>query len=112
MYKLLIAGALLAVSANAAAKSFPTAEEAKAELVAAGVSAEAAAGIVSIAEQYTGKFEQSKTDREAGKEVFAQFHTAVEKYIATRPSDDQAAYKDFVDKKKAERQGNHSTPSV
>ncbi|CAL2045542.1 unnamed protein product [Caenorhabditis brenneri] len=109
MCKLFIAVACFAVIAYA---HMPTDEEAKAEITGAGVSEAAAAGIVSIADKYKSQFGQGKTDREAGKAAFQAFHSEVEKYMETQSAADQSAYKAFIEKKKTQHQGRHSTPSA
>ncbi|CCD66528.1 Inhibitor_I29 domain-containing protein [Caenorhabditis elegans] len=109
MCRFLVALLFTAISVYAGA---PTAEEAKAEVVAAGVSEAAADGILKIAETYKGQFEAAKGDREAGKNVFHTFHAEVDKYMETQSEDDQIAYKAFVDKKKAELQKRNSTPKA
>ncbi|KAF1751481.1 hypothetical protein GCK72_018035 [Caenorhabditis remanei] len=110
MCKLFIAVACIAAVVYAG--HTPTAEEAKAEMIAAGISETAAAGIITIAEKYKSQFEQAKSDHEAGKSAFQAFHSEVETYIQTQSAADQAAYKAFVEKKKAQHQGRHSTPSA
>uniref|UniRef100_A0A1I7T9M0 DUF148 domain-containing protein n=1 Tax=Caenorhabditis tropicalis TaxID=1561998 RepID=A0A1I7T9M0_9PELO len=110
MCRFLIAVACIAVIVYAG--HMPTAEEAKAELISAGVSETAADGILSLAEKYKSQFEQGKTDREAAKAAFHEFHSEVDKYMETQSSTDQAAYKEFVEKKKTQHHGHHSTPSA
>ncbi|CAB3397818.1 unnamed protein product [Caenorhabditis bovis] len=86
----------------------PTADEAKQELINAGVSAETADGIVSIAEKYKDQFEQGKSDREVAKAAFESFHNEVQEFIKTQPQSDQDAYNAFVEKRKAEHMQHHN----
>ncbi|CAI5451195.1 unnamed protein product [Caenorhabditis angaria] len=110
MSKFLIAASIIAVVC--AAPTMPTAEEAKAELIAAGVSSDAAAGIVAIAEKYKDQFEAAKSDREAGKTAFDAFQTEVKAYLKEQSESDRDAYEKFVEKKKADHQAHHTTPST
>ncbi|CAO4380234.1 unnamed protein product [Caenorhabditis nigoni] len=109
MCRLLIVVACIAVAVFA---GMPTTEEAKAEMTSAGISETAVDGILAIAGKYKEQFNAGKGDREAGKAAFQAFHTETEQYIATQSEADQAAYKAFVEKKKSEHHGRHSTPSA
>lgn len=89
---------------------FP-AEQAKSELVAAGVSDSTATGIIAIAQKYRNQFESGKSDSETAKAAFKEFHTEVGSYMKTQSAADQTAYTAFVEKKKAEHQARKSAES-
>uniref|UniRef100_A0A8R1DJW7 Uncharacterized protein n=1 Tax=Caenorhabditis japonica TaxID=281687 RepID=A0A8R1DJW7_CAEJA len=106
MCKLFVAVALLAIAASA--HPIPlTGDEVKSELVAAGVSDTAAAGLIAVGEKYKDQLIAAKEDREAGKNVFDQFKADAEAYIKTQPEADQTAYAAFIQKKKAEFEAHH-----
>lgn len=112
MCRLFVAVACLAV---VYAGGIHSVEEAKAELSSAGLSDGAVTGIISIADKYKDQFAAAKSDREAGKAAFQQFHEEVATYMKTQSEADQTAYSAFVEKKKAQhggRGGRHSTPSA
>uniref|UniRef100_A0A8R1IVM6 Uncharacterized protein n=1 Tax=Caenorhabditis japonica TaxID=281687 RepID=A0A8R1IVM6_CAEJA len=106
MCKIFVAVALLAVAAYAH-HAPPSADEIKAELIAAGVSDTAAAGLVAVGEKYKDQFVAAKGDKEAGKNVFDQFTADADTYIQTQSEADQTAYAAFLQKKKADFQAHH-----
>uniref|UniRef100_A0A8R1I0U2 SXP/RAL-2 family protein Ani s 5-like cation-binding domain-containing protein n=1 Tax=Caenorhabditis japonica TaxID=281687 RepID=A0A8R1I0U2_CAEJA len=110
MCKLFVAVALLAITASAQPTP-PTADQVKAELVAAGVSETAAAGLIAVGEKYKDQFIAAKGDKEAGKNVFDQLRTDAEAYIKTQPESDQTAFVAFIQNKKAEFEANHGGPA-
>ncbi|CAL2046159.1 hypothetical protein CAEBREN_14716 [Caenorhabditis brenneri] len=97
MFKLLIALSAVIVVVSA---GIPTAEEAKAEMIAAGVSSQAAEGIIKLAPDFSA----TAGDREAAHAAFENYMTQVGDYMKTQSSEDQAAFAAFVEKKKAEHQ--------
>ncbi|CCD66548.1 transcellular chaperone signaling (x)cross tissue [Caenorhabditis elegans] len=114
MCKLFVAVALLAVAIYAAPPVPPSAEEVKAQLVAAGLSETSAAGIVEVAEKYKTQLEalkDNKDDKEAIKKVFEEIKTDTDAYIKTQPEADQKAYATYIESKKKEFEGHHSTPA-
>lgn len=91
-----------------------SAEEVKAQLVAAGLSETSAAGIVEVAEKYKTQLEalkDNKDDKEAIKKVFEEIKTDTDAYIKTQPEADQKAYATYIESKKKEFEGHHSTPA-
>lgn len=77
-------------------------EEVKAEMVASGISATAAQGVIDIAEKYKGELEAAKDDHEAADTLFQKIKADSDAYIATQSSADQTAYAAYVAKKRAE----------
>ncbi|EFP05360.1 hypothetical protein GCK72_018037 [Caenorhabditis remanei] len=110
MCKLFVAVALIAVVC--AHPAIPTEDQMKAELVAAGISDAASAGIAKIAESYKSQFEPVKGDHEAAKAVFDKLKTETDTYIATQSEADQTAYKAFVEKKKDEFKAHKEAASA
>ncbi|CAL2045545.1 unnamed protein product [Caenorhabditis brenneri] len=111
MCKLIIAVALLAVAAYAAPPSPPSADEIKAEMVKAGMSDSVAAAIIAIGEKYKDQLEGAKGDKDAAKKVFDEIKTDTDAYIKTQSETEQKAYESFVESKKKEFEGHHSTPA-
>uniref|UniRef100_A0A8R1E3I3 Uncharacterized protein n=1 Tax=Caenorhabditis japonica TaxID=281687 RepID=A0A8R1E3I3_CAEJA len=113
MCKLFIATAVLVIAAYA--RHGPPTDQMKSELVAAGVSDTAAAGLVAVGEKYKDQFIAAKGNKEAGKNVFDKFKADTDAYIQTQSAADQTAYTAFIQKKKADFQSHHkgrtSTPS-
>ncbi|CAI2353256.1 unnamed protein product [Caenorhabditis sp. 36 PRJEB53466] len=107
MCKLFVTVALLAVAAFA----HPTADEIQAELIAAGVSSEAAAGLIAIGEKYKSQFEAAKGDKDAHKKIYEEVKAESDTYIKTQSSADQTAYAAFLEKKQAEHKGHHNSTS-
>uniref|UniRef100_A0A8R1HYN0 Uncharacterized protein n=1 Tax=Caenorhabditis japonica TaxID=281687 RepID=A0A8R1HYN0_CAEJA len=106
MCKLFVAVALFAIAASAHPAP-PTGEEVKAELVAAGVSDTAAAGLIAVGEKYKDQFVAAKGNKETGKNVFDQFKADADAYIQTQSEADQTAYAAFIQKKKADFEAHH-----
>uniref|UniRef100_A0A8R1DZN5 Uncharacterized protein n=1 Tax=Caenorhabditis japonica TaxID=281687 RepID=A0A8R1DZN5_CAEJA len=107
MCKLFVAVALLAIAASAHPVP-PTGDEVKAELVAAGVSDTAAAGLIAVGDKYKDQFAAAKGDKEAGKTAFDQFKADADAYIKTQPEADQTAYATFIQNKKAQFEAHHN----
>ncbi|EFO95289.1 hypothetical protein CRE_09437 [Caenorhabditis remanei] len=105
MFKVFITLSAFTLAVMCAPPGWPTAEEAKAEMGASGLSAQAADGILKIA---TDSFasnqpaEGAEIDREAARAAFHQFIDKVNEYIKTQSPADQTAYEAFVAKKKAD----------
>ncbi|KAF1751485.1 hypothetical protein GCK72_018039 [Caenorhabditis remanei] len=111
MCKLFVAVALLAIAVYAAPPAPPTADEVKAQLVAAGISDKAAQGIVDVAEKYKTQLEEAKGNPENAKKAFEAIKSDTETYIKTQSEADQKAYEAFVEQKKKEFEGHHTTPT-
>ncbi|CAI2353254.1 unnamed protein product [Caenorhabditis sp. 36 PRJEB53466] len=112
MCKLFVAlVALIAVAVYANPPTPPTSEEMQAELVAAGLSSTAAAGVVEIGEKYKSELESAKGDKDSAKSIFEKIKSDTDAYIKTQSSSDQTAYAAFVEKKKAEFEAHHTTPT-
>ncbi|EGT39433.1 hypothetical protein CAEBREN_17432 [Caenorhabditis brenneri] len=100
MCKIFVIVALLAVVY--AHPAMPSADEVKAQLIAAGISETAAAGLVAIGENHKSEIEAAKGDHEAGKKVFETLKSETDAYIKTQSEADQTAYAAFVEKKQEE----------
>ncbi|CAO4381036.1 unnamed protein product [Caenorhabditis nigoni] len=90
MFKAFVTLSALALAVFCAPPGWPTAEEAKAEMQASGISSQAANGILKIATDF------------ASQKPAEGFIGQVDAYIKTQFPEDQTAYQAFVDKKKAE----------
>ncbi|KAF1750150.1 hypothetical protein GCK72_016697 [Caenorhabditis remanei] len=108
MFKVLFALSALTLAVYSAPPRFPNAAEDRAEMAAAGISAQAADGILKIANEFGAKklTKKEENDREAVRSVFHQFLDQVDKYIKTQSPADQAAYEAFIAKKKANFDAN------
>ncbi|EFO95204.1 hypothetical protein CRE_09022 [Caenorhabditis remanei] len=104
MLKVFITLSALTLAVMCAPPGWPTAEEAKAEMEASGLSAQAADGILKIATDFASNkpAEGTEIDREAARAAFHQFIDKVNEYIKTQSPADQTAYEAFVAKKKAD----------
>ncbi|CAP25453.1 Protein CBG04817 [Caenorhabditis briggsae] len=104
MFKVFVTLSALALAVFCAPPGWPTAEEAKAEMQASGISSQAADGILKIATDFASQkpAEGVEIDREAARTAFNEFIGQVDAYIKTQSPEDQTAYQAFVSKKKAE----------
>ncbi|CAB3397819.1 unnamed protein product [Caenorhabditis bovis] len=106
MFKVLVLVSCIAAFAFAH-PPFPTAEEAKKQLVDAGVSETAADEIVKIGEKHKEEFAKGKDDKEAARAAFETMKTEVDEYLKTQSEADQQAYEKFVEAKKQEFHDHH-----
>ncbi|KAF1752454.1 hypothetical protein GCK72_019009 [Caenorhabditis remanei] len=83
-------------------KGIPTSEESIDELVSAGVSENAAAGIVKFDKKLQEPFEMEKTDPEGAKELEQVLHKEFTEYIENLSEYDQEAYQQFIKDKHAQ----------
>ncbi|CAD6191659.1 unnamed protein product [Caenorhabditis auriculariae] len=83
-------------------------EKVKAQLVKdmkeAGVSEETILGVEKVAAPFKAQIKEARTknDEKAGKDAFEKMSAAVDAYVAKASKEDQAAFKKFVEKIKAE----------
>ncbi|EFO87570.1 hypothetical protein CRE_05755 [Caenorhabditis remanei] len=77
-------------------------EESIDELVSAGVSENAAAGIVKFDKKLQEPFEMEKTDPEGAKELEQVLHKEFTEYIENLSEYDQEAYQQFIKDKHAQ----------
>ncbi|KAF1753894.1 hypothetical protein GCK72_020451 [Caenorhabditis remanei] len=104
MFKLLLAFSVLILTVVSGPVP-PSPGVIKADLLAAGLSEQAADGVLKVASEFfkANKKEESvkRTSEETGA-LFRKFLTEVDIYIKTQSAEDQEAYKEFADKKKAD----------
>uniref|UniRef100_A0A1I7UWI5 Secreted protein n=1 Tax=Caenorhabditis tropicalis TaxID=1561998 RepID=A0A1I7UWI5_9PELO len=110
MFKAFVALSAFVLSVYCATPEWPNIEEAKAEMIAAGLSSEATDGILKIASDFASqKPADGNVDREAARAAFLKFLSEVEDYVKTQSPADQAAYESFIAKKKAQFDSDHNT---
>uniref|UniRef100_A0A1I7UWI4 DUF2252 domain-containing protein n=2 Tax=Caenorhabditis tropicalis TaxID=1561998 RepID=A0A1I7UWI4_9PELO len=109
MFKVFAIVSVLALAVYCAPLGWNSAEEAKSEMTAAGISSQTADGIIRIAEDYaTLRPSGGGADRVAARAAFHKFLSALETYIKTQSPADQAAYQSFIAKKKVEFDAEHN----
>uniref|UniRef100_A0A1I7UWI2 Secreted protein n=1 Tax=Caenorhabditis tropicalis TaxID=1561998 RepID=A0A1I7UWI2_9PELO len=97
MIKIIVALSVFTLAVYCAPLGWKSAEEAKSEMTAAGISSQAADGIIRIAEDYsTLRPSGGGSDRVAARAAFHKFLSALETYIKTQSPADQAAYQSFI----------------
>lgn len=74
----------------------PTSEESIDDLVSAGVSENAATGIVKFDRKLQEPFEMEKTDPKGAKELEQVLHNEFTEYIASLSDTDQEAYQNYI----------------
>ncbi|CAL2043375.1 hypothetical protein CAEBREN_20923 [Caenorhabditis brenneri] len=77
-------------------EGIPSSDESLDDLVSAGVSENAAAGIVKFDRKLQEPFEMEKTDPEGAKELEQVLHEEFNEYIDSLSEDDQAAYQKYI----------------
>ncbi|EGT59014.1 hypothetical protein CAEBREN_09615 [Caenorhabditis brenneri] len=103
MFKSFIIFSALALAAFCAPPGWSNAEK-KQEFLAAGISSQAADGILKIAKNFGAEKPTgcAETNTEAERTAFHQFISETDAYIKTQSPDDEAAYNALMEKKKAD----------
>ncbi|CAO4380883.1 unnamed protein product [Caenorhabditis nigoni] len=88
----------LAISAFAAPIKYPTEEESKAELTAAGMTQASIEGLDALTKRFTSGFPLVQSNKEATDKFIAEYTTDAQNFIKSMPENDQTIYNNYLKK--------------
>ncbi|CAE17787.2 DUF148 domain-containing protein [Caenorhabditis elegans] len=90
--------ALLAISALSAPVEYPTEEQARAELKAAGMSQPSIDGIFSLIQRFAAGFPMVQSNKEATDKFIAEYTADAQNFMNSMPAGDQTIYNNMLKK--------------
>ncbi|CAO82024.1 DUF148 domain-containing protein [Caenorhabditis elegans] len=90
--------AVLAVSVFSASVQYPTEEQAKAELQAAGMTQQSIDGLSALTQRFATRFPTVQSNKEATDKFIAEYTADAQNFMNSMPAGDQTIYNNMLKK--------------